>query len=253
MGRAGRCAVESTATCWRPALSAAWSTSARSSASAPAVLCGAANNVLADEAVAERLLEREILYAPDFIANVGGLISVYGELRGDASLRGAATGRRDRGHDRVDPDRRRAARRDPPGGSSRPPRTHDCGVARAPGRRRTRGAARWNQPATLLRMSAELWVTRLPNHPLRRGAGPSERPPRRAAGGCDSPTSCCCSSIGPSTQGPSHRRSGAADGRALVRDAGHRGRRDRPRRARHVPRAGSAGRLPDRRPRALRR
>lgn len=46
------------------------------------VLCGAANNVLADEAVAERLLEREILYAPDFIANVGGLISVYGELRG---------------------------------------------------------------------------------------------------------------------------------------------------------------------------
>lgn len=48
-----------------------------------AVLCGAANNVLADEAVAERLLAREILYAPDFIANVGGLISVYGELRGE--------------------------------------------------------------------------------------------------------------------------------------------------------------------------
>lgn len=44
------------------------------------VLCGAANNMLAGPALAERLAEREILYAPDFIANAGGLISVYGEL-----------------------------------------------------------------------------------------------------------------------------------------------------------------------------
>jgi leucine dehydrogenase len=46
------------------------------------VLCGAANNVLADKGLAERLKERSILYAPDFIANAGGLISVYGELHG---------------------------------------------------------------------------------------------------------------------------------------------------------------------------
>lgn len=47
-----------------------------------AVLCGAANNVLAEEQLAGRLAERGIIYAPDFIANAGGLISVYGEFRG---------------------------------------------------------------------------------------------------------------------------------------------------------------------------
>jgi len=46
------------------------------------VVCGAANNVLVDDGVAELLDARGILYAPDFIANAGGLISVYGELRG---------------------------------------------------------------------------------------------------------------------------------------------------------------------------
>jgi leucine dehydrogenase len=44
------------------------------------IVCGAANNVLADRSLADRLAERGILYAPDFIANAGGLISVYGEL-----------------------------------------------------------------------------------------------------------------------------------------------------------------------------
>ena len=44
------------------------------------VVCGAANNVLAGDALAERLAERDVLYAPDFIANAGGLINVYGEL-----------------------------------------------------------------------------------------------------------------------------------------------------------------------------
>jgi leucine dehydrogenase len=44
------------------------------------VVCGAANNVLAERSLADRLAERGILYAPDFIANAGGLISVYGEL-----------------------------------------------------------------------------------------------------------------------------------------------------------------------------
>ena len=44
------------------------------------IVCGAANNVLASGSLADRLAEREILYAPDFIANAGGLINVYGEL-----------------------------------------------------------------------------------------------------------------------------------------------------------------------------
>ncbi len=44
------------------------------------VVCGAANNVLADEALASDLAARGIVYAPDFIANAGGLINVYAEL-----------------------------------------------------------------------------------------------------------------------------------------------------------------------------
>jgi leucine dehydrogenase len=45
------------------------------------IICGAANNVLADESLAADLTRRGIVYAPDFIANAGGLISVYAELR----------------------------------------------------------------------------------------------------------------------------------------------------------------------------
>jgi leucine dehydrogenase len=45
-----------------------------------AIVCGSANNVLADDSLADRLHERGIVYAPDFIANAGGLINVYSEL-----------------------------------------------------------------------------------------------------------------------------------------------------------------------------
>jgi leucine dehydrogenase len=45
------------------------------------IVCGAANNVLADDSAAAALEARGILYAPDFVANAGGLISVYSELR----------------------------------------------------------------------------------------------------------------------------------------------------------------------------
>ncbi len=44
------------------------------------VICGAANNVLTDDRLATALAAREITYAPDFIANAGGLINVYAEL-----------------------------------------------------------------------------------------------------------------------------------------------------------------------------
>lgn len=46
------------------------------------VVCGSANNQLADEGLAETLASREVLYAPDFIANAGGLMHVYKEIKG---------------------------------------------------------------------------------------------------------------------------------------------------------------------------
>ena len=46
------------------------------------VVCGCANNQLADESLAESLAERDILYAPDFVVNAGGLIHVYREIQG---------------------------------------------------------------------------------------------------------------------------------------------------------------------------
>jgi leucine dehydrogenase len=45
-------------------------------------VCGAANNQLATPRDASRLAEAGILYAPDFIVNAGGLISVADELHG---------------------------------------------------------------------------------------------------------------------------------------------------------------------------
>ena len=41
------------------------------------VIAGAANNQLAEERHAQLLLERGILYAPDFVINAGGIIDVY--------------------------------------------------------------------------------------------------------------------------------------------------------------------------------
>jgi valine dehydrogenase (NAD+) len=45
------------------------------------VVCGGANNqLLAEEEDAERLRERDILYAPDYVVNAGGVINVADEL-----------------------------------------------------------------------------------------------------------------------------------------------------------------------------
>lgn len=47
------------------------------------IIAGAANNQLLNEAIhAAQLVERGILYAPDYVINAGGLINVYLELRG---------------------------------------------------------------------------------------------------------------------------------------------------------------------------
>ena len=48
-----------------------------------AIICGAANNQLADEKRhGEMVREKGILYAPDFVVNAGGIINVYYELDG---------------------------------------------------------------------------------------------------------------------------------------------------------------------------
>ncbi|HEV8364676.1 MAG TPA: Glu/Leu/Phe/Val dehydrogenase [Gemmatimonadaceae bacterium] len=56
------------------------------------IVCGAANNQLLEERHGEMLAQRGILYAPDFVANAGGVINVYSELAGwsrERSLRKA--------------------------------------------------------------------------------------------------------------------------------------------------------------------
>lgn len=50
-------------------------------------IVGSANNQLATEKDGERLADRDILYAPDFVVNAGGLINVYDELLGYSKTR----------------------------------------------------------------------------------------------------------------------------------------------------------------------
>jgi leucine dehydrogenase len=45
------------------------------------IVCGAANNQLVDDSVADALRERGIVWAPDFVINAGGLIAVADEAR----------------------------------------------------------------------------------------------------------------------------------------------------------------------------
>lgn len=48
-----------------------------------AIICGAANNQLADENIhGKMVIDKGILYAPDFVVNAGGIINVYYELEG---------------------------------------------------------------------------------------------------------------------------------------------------------------------------
>ena len=46
------------------------------------IIAGAANNQLLEERHGDKLRERGILYAPDYVANAGGVINVYGEVSG---------------------------------------------------------------------------------------------------------------------------------------------------------------------------
>jgi leucine dehydrogenase len=46
------------------------------------IVAGAANNQLLEDRHGDALEAREILYAPDYVANAGGVINVYSEIAG---------------------------------------------------------------------------------------------------------------------------------------------------------------------------
>jgi leucine dehydrogenase len=47
------------------------------------IVCGAANNQLAGDTDADLMQQRDILYAPDYLANAGGIISASAEFLGE--------------------------------------------------------------------------------------------------------------------------------------------------------------------------
>jgi len=51
------------------------------------IVAGAANNQLLEERHGDELERRNIMYAPDYVANAGGVINVYSELAGWTSAR----------------------------------------------------------------------------------------------------------------------------------------------------------------------
>ncbi|MGH7679925.1 MAG: Glu/Leu/Phe/Val dehydrogenase dimerization domain-containing protein, partial [Gemmatimonadaceae bacterium] len=51
------------------------------------IVAGAANNQLLEERHGDQLEQKGILYAPDYVANAGGVINVYSELAGWTSAR----------------------------------------------------------------------------------------------------------------------------------------------------------------------
>jgi leucine dehydrogenase len=53
-------------------------------------VCGAANNQLADDSIDDQLYERGVLYAPDFVANAGGIINIAEEFTGYSRERALA-------------------------------------------------------------------------------------------------------------------------------------------------------------------
>ena len=123
----------------RRARSAASSTTRRSPRLRCRIVAGAANNQLAADSVADLLAARGILWAPDFVANAGGIINIAEEQRGyDAGGRapaGAPDRRDPPGHLRAGRRERHdaAGRRDGPGPRA-PPRTRRPPQNRSAGR-----------------------------------------------------------------------------------------------------------------------
>ena len=111
-------------TCSAPTPSAAPSTTQTVEALRARVVCGGANNQLVSEGeggTADRLRERGITYAPDFLVNAGGVIQVSDELHGFDMRPGPRAHRDDlRAHPRGAARRRRGGGQ--PGRGRRPAR-----------------------------------------------------------------------------------------------------------------------------------
>ena len=58
-----------------------------------ALVCGAANNQLAHDGIEKLLVDRGVLYCPDYVVNAGGLIQVADEIEGYSAPRAAARAR----------------------------------------------------------------------------------------------------------------------------------------------------------------
>ncbi|MDQ6650236.1 MAG: valine dehydrogenase [Actinomycetota bacterium] len=54
------------------------------------IVCGAANNQLAHPGIEKQLADRDVLYAPDYLVNAGGLIAVADEIEGYSEPRARA-------------------------------------------------------------------------------------------------------------------------------------------------------------------
>jgi valine dehydrogenase (NAD+) len=54
------------------------------------IVCGAANNQLAHPGIEQQLQQRDVLYAPDYVVNAGGLIQVADEIDGYSEPRARA-------------------------------------------------------------------------------------------------------------------------------------------------------------------
>ena len=55
------------------------------------IVCGGANNQLASDEIDDALVAREILYAPDFVANAGGILNIAEEFTGYSRDRALAS------------------------------------------------------------------------------------------------------------------------------------------------------------------
>ena len=52
------------------------------------IVCGAANNQLATPEAGQALLNRGIAYAPDYVANAGGILNAFGDFTGKHDVDG---------------------------------------------------------------------------------------------------------------------------------------------------------------------
>ena len=216
---------------------------ARPSCCAARSSAASANNLLADEALADELAGRGILYAPDFIANAGGLISVYAELRSlpaervgdlvdgiEETMEATLDDGRTAGVTPLAAAARGARSRGCSGPASRDRRARLSAMSRASFCARGCGQVPYEEARELQkRLEAARHAGEVPDVLLL-----LEHPPVYTKG----------------------RRADPAElpmGEDWYRMQGIEVARHRPRRPRHLPRARAAGRLPDRLAAALRR